>query len=95
MPAKKKVKKDDSLMIMIRAADKAYDSDGVVMSYFEEPDEDWGDTLAKFIVLELKDTFDSKEGLQKNLDAAASQMYRAASQLTAVAHALAHNPVEG
>lgn len=95
MPAKKKTKKDDSLTIMIKTADKAYDSDGIVMRYFEKPEEDWGDTLAKFIVLELKDSFDSKEGLQKNLDAAASRIYYAASQLTAVAHALAHNPVEG
>src|SRR5512137_2491609 len=41
---------------LIAIADEGY-SDGLVLAYHEEPDGEHGDTLAKFVAVDLADTF--------------------------------------
>jgi len=42
---------------IIRAADQGY-GDGLVLQSYKNPRKFCGDTLAKFVAIELKDTFD-------------------------------------
>lgn len=57
-----------TLKDIIKAADKGYGCDGVVMQHHdgEEP----GDTLAKFVSIELRETFDKKASRDSQIDAA-------------------------
>lgn len=58
---------------LIAIADEGY-SDGLGLAYHEEPDGEHGDTLAKFVAVELADTF--TEGLPR------------AEQIAAAIHAM-------
>ena len=42
---------------IIKIASDAY-SDGLIEQYFNTPSGDFGDSLAKFIAMEIKDTYD-------------------------------------
>lgn len=70
---------------LVRIADRAYGGKGIIGKYACEPDVDHGDTLAKFIALKLKDTWDPKAGDTKKLGTAKRAIRSAAFQLERVA----------
>ena len=72
---------------IIEAADKAY-PDGMVKLYFENPNGNHGDTLAKFIVLELKDTFDEEATDADQIWTAERTLSRAREELAKVQEAI-------
>ena len=83
-----------NLIDLITAADEGY-PDGVIMQWYLEikarensnqrrPDSDIGDTLAKFIVLELIETFDPEASDQEQFEEAARVMYSAKNELMGV-----------
>ena len=72
---------------LIAIADAAYD-DGLVQEYFEDRDGQHGDTLAKFIAMELEDTFDPNLPQEKQIAEAIRVMNSAISQLIGVVNAL-------
>lgn len=76
-----------TLSEIIAIADKGYASDGLVLAYFNEPDVDHGDTLAKFVVLELKDTFSPEDRPETQLDTAKDAMLSARKQMDGVTDA--------
>lgn len=69
---------------LIRLADKAYDEDGLVMAYHEDPEGNHGDTLAKFIALELAGTFDAEANDLNQLNEATRVIGVACQQLNRV-----------
>jgi hypothetical protein len=76
-----------SLYEIIRIAEAAY-PDGLIGRYFPEPSKNHGDTLAKFITAELKDTFDPEASDAQQLLEALRVLTVAANQLEEVRHAL-------
>ena len=68
---------------LIEIASAAY-SDGLIELYHKEPDGDHGDTLAKFIVLELGDIYSPEVTDETNLAEAVRVMDSAIRQLEAV-----------
>lgn len=72
---------------LIDIADGAYD-DGLVRQYFEDPDENHGDTLAEFVVHEISDTFDPDLPREKQIAEAIRLMTSAIRQLQDVVSAL-------
>lgn len=72
---------------IIAIADRAY-PDGLVQAHFENPDGQHGDTLAEFIALELKDTYDADASSQDQLAEAVRAMRRARDELEGVLAAL-------
>jgi hypothetical protein len=70
-------------------ANQAYPDD-LIRAYWDEPHANHGDTLARFIVAELQDVFDSEANDATNLKAARNAITRAAKELTDVAEALTH-----
>lgn len=75
-----------TLKQIIEIADDAY-PDGMVADYFRAPDEDHGDTLAQFIAIELKETYDPNGSDAEQLVAAAKAMRTALSELQEVTDA--------
>lgn len=73
---------------LIEVADKAYDADGIILSYFEEPEVDHGDGLARFICLGLKDTYAADASDEEQLAEAVRVMCMAHDQLGRVINAL-------
>ena len=71
---------------LIKLADDAYD-DGLVQEYFEDRDGQHGDTLAKFIAMELEDTFDPDLPTEKQIAEAIRLMTSAIRQLQDVVSA--------
>jgi len=69
---------------LIKIADEAYDEDGLIMAYHEDPEGNHGDTLAKFIATELAETFEEGTGDVHQLDEAARVMDVALRQLDRV-----------
>ena len=67
---------------IIKIASDAY-PDGLVEQYYKHPSGSHGDTLAKFIAIELRDTFDPSAS-------EADQLVEAARVLDCAAHELAH-----
>lgn len=76
-----------SLNELIAIADAGYD-DGLVQAYFDDRDGQHGDTLAKFIALELADTFSEDQPKKDQIAAAIHVMTTAISQLVSVVNAL-------
>lgn len=76
------------LIDLITAADEAYDMDGLVWQYYDAPEGNHGDTLAKFIAVELNDTYDPGATGQEQLREAIRAMTSARDQLQAVVDAL-------
>lgn len=72
---------------LIAIADGAY-PDGFVGMYHQEPDEQHGDTLAKFIAIELKDTFDSDLDDDIQIQEATRALETAVRELNGVVSAL-------
>ncbi len=73
---------------LIEAASEGY-PDGLVERYFENPDENHGDSLAKFIAIELSETFDEDALTDEDqVLAAIHQMRRARAELDSVISAL-------
>jgi hypothetical protein len=75
-----------TLAELIQIADDAYD-DGLVQEYFEDRDGQHGDTLAKFIAMELEDTFDPDLPTEKQIAEAIRLMTSAIRQLQDVVSA--------
>jgi len=71
---------------MIDIADEAY-ADGFVYLYFCYPETDHGDTLAEFIVRELKDTVDQTAPRKRQCAEAKRVLELAVRELQAVADA--------
>jgi len=86
-------KKTISINNIIKAASDAYD-DGLIEQYWEWKHESHrksdapGDTLAKFIAIELEEVYDPDSGRQANLELAVCAIERAELQLMAVKEAL-------
>ncbi|MDO8751158.1 MAG: hypothetical protein Q7K03_08450 [Dehalococcoidia bacterium] len=76
---------------LIDIASKAYDRDDseLVRNYFDEPDGNHGDTLAKFIAIELQETFDPGLDDGAQLSQASQYMEKAADQLESLSTSLA------
>lgn len=72
-----------TLAELIKIADAAYD-DGLIELCFKKPNKDHGDTLAKFIAAELKDTFDEDASDDNQLLEASRCMGSAMRQLGGV-----------
>jgi hypothetical protein len=72
---------------LMNIVDEAYD-DRLIRQYFEEPEEQHGDTLAEFIVRELRDCFDPDLPDEKQIAAAIHLMTTAIHQLSDVVGAL-------
>lgn len=64
-------------------ADKGY-PDGMVWLYFADPKGKHGDTLAEFIVRELRDTFDPDASDMRQIMTAAKAIQSAAKELEGV-----------
>jgi hypothetical protein len=69
-----------TLKEVIGIADAAYD-DGLVQAYFEDRDGQHGDTLAKFIAMELADAFEPDLPDEKQIAAAIRVMTTAIHQI--------------
>ena len=86
-------KKTISINEIIKAASDAY-NDGLIEQYWEWKHESHrksdapGDTLAKFIAIELEEVYDIDSGRQANLELAAQAMRRAEEQLREVKEAI-------
>lgn len=72
-----------TLKEIINVADRVY-PDGLVGDCHREPEEDHGDTLAKFIAVELKETYDEKATDIEQLVEALRAMKTAARELQSV-----------
>lgn len=72
-----------TLKQIIGIADEMY-PDGLVGYYFRDPDTNHGDTLAKFIAVELQDTYDESATDTEQLRAAYMVMRSASRELRAV-----------
>ena len=71
---------------IIKIANKAYPDD-MVQQYFDDPNGQHGDTLAKFIASELKETACEEKGERRMLAEAARVMRTAANELERMARA--------
>jgi hypothetical protein len=72
---------------LIAIADKVYPDGMIGMAYKAEPKEDVGDTLATFIVRELRDTYDEKASDKEQLQEAARVIRAAVTELDVVQEA--------
>lgn len=75
---------------IIKIVDEAY-PDGLVGQYHAKPTREHGDGLARFIAIELKETFDAKATDLEQLTEAYNKMKSAYDELGAVVSALAGN----
>jgi len=76
------LEQNKTLRKIVAAADKGYDQhDKIVLAYFDDEAGEHGDTLAKFIAVELKDTFDRDGDLDHSCDVAIHYLRRAQMQL--------------
>jgi hydroxymethylpyrimidine/phosphomethylpyrimidine kinase len=81
---------------IMEIADEAYDADGVISCYWDakrrkvrrKPLHGMGDTLARFIAIELAETYDPSATDDEQRDVAARAIQKAADQCSAVADAL-------
>ena len=86
---------------IIKIADQAYDHDGILIGQWDDRNRKprktalhgMSDTLARFIVMEITETFDPSLPDREQLDCAAHVIARAADQCMAVAEALGAIPV--
>lgn len=69
---------------LILLADQAYDTDGLVLQYHDEPTGQHGDGLARFIAIELAETFDADADQDEQLNEAYRVMQQAVDQLNDV-----------
>ena len=76
-----------TLQELIDIADAVY-PDGLVGAYHQNITVDNGDTLAKFLVIELRETFDTDASDDEQLAAAERAVYAAIGELEAVREAL-------
>ena len=73
-----------TLTQLIKIASEAYDADGAVMKYHLDPDGDHGDGLAKFIAVELAETFDEGATEEEQRNEASHTMSNALDELNCV-----------
>jgi hypothetical protein len=79
---------DDPMLPIIEVANEAYGED-LIMSYYKCPKENFGDTLARFIAVELPEGLGlSDPPRPEDYEIAHKLMARAAKQLESVANAL-------
>ena len=72
---------------IIAIADRAY-PDALAQAYFENPDGRHGDTLARFIAIELQEVYDAEASDEDQWSEAARVMRRARDELDNVLAAL-------
>ena len=58
--------------------------DNMILRYYQEPKRNHGDTLAKFIVLELQDTFDPDAPEHEQLSTARRALFRASQDIMGI-----------
>jgi hypothetical protein len=85
-----KTTKDESLFLdaIINIASAAYGNDDVVLEYYKKPKGNFGDTLAQFIVEELRETFEEDKTGTEQLHRAVQVMRCALLQVKDVVDAL-------
>ena len=76
------------LKSILSKAVKAYDDNGVLQDYIDDPDGEHGDTLAEFVVREASDVFDPEADETINAREIARAMNTAIKQLAAVREAI-------
>jgi len=69
---------------LIKRVSDAYENDGIIEDYQQNIDGRFGDTLAEFIVRELKDVWDDDASFEANLAEALRVMRRASSELACI-----------
>lgn len=79
---------------LIDIVDGAY-PEGLVRKYVDDPDGYHGDGLAKFIAVELKETFDPAESSSRQLDDAVRAIARSVNDLNEVLDELRNTLVNG
>jgi len=72
---------------LIEAANEAY-GDDLIASYHDDPEGEHGDTLAKFIAVELRDTYEEGQTAENIVDEAVRAMGVAIRDLSSVREAL-------
>jgi hypothetical protein len=72
---------------LIDIIDEAYGEDRVKL-YFEDPDGAHGDSLARFIAIEIRETYDPSAATEKQIEEAMRCMSSARGQLEDVIKAL-------
>lgn len=72
-----------TLKEIIKIADEAY-GDGLIQNYFDNPGGQFGDGLARFIAVELRETYDDTATDDEQLNEAAHTMESAMLQLREV-----------
>ena len=75
------------LLEIIKIADEAY-GDDLIMQYHKDRDREHGDSLAKFIAIELEETYDDSTDRQEQLYEARRVMNRALEDVGRVLAAL-------
>lgn len=78
--------KTKDLEKMMQVVSDAYECDDTVMNYYRDPTGDYGDTLAKFIAVECKET--AAESGMAGIQAAYRAMLTAQNQIDSVCAAL-------
>lgn len=76
-----------TLYELIATASKGY-PDELILQYHEQPNRNHGDTLAKFIAYELKDTFDEDQPDMEQILTAKAAIEVAIRDLEGVLHSL-------
>ena len=76
-----------TLKKLIKLVDAHY-PDGLVLECFKNDGDNCGDTLAQFLAIELKETFDEAAEDHEQLDTACSKVESAIEELTGVHQAL-------
>jgi hypothetical protein len=96
-----KRKKSVKIETLVEYADAGYSDDNILMQYLRDPRADHGDTLAKFVVLELAETFDPDATAEAQINEAVRVIRNAVSQLEGVLeklhvlyHVVVSNPVK-
>jgi len=86
-----------TLRELIEIADEGYSQSGLfpILAYHEDPESEHGDTLAKWIALELANTYDAEETDEGQLSDACDAILSAADQLQAVHDALSRGVQHG
>lgn len=76
-----------TLQEIIEIADIAYDDDLLVRQYYDDLDGEFGDTLARFVAVELMDTYVGDDSDEEQLKEACRVMDRASTRLLRISEA--------
>lgn len=75
-----------TLRELIEVADEGYSQNGQfpILTYHEDPESEHGDTLAKWVAIELANTYDADETDEEQLSEACDAIMSAINQLQVV-----------